>query len=194
MTNFLTVKDGIKQAIASTRVALKAIDEDLSLLRDYVRTPHESIPSEHYPCWYLGTFTITSTTDASVPILIRLQEDAPFVCTGIGLLISSEYPQEGNVPPAPPLLGMSLVDESSGRRISNPTDELIPMAAFKSAMSPSIFYLGQNFYYELPAEVTFPANGIVRAQVDIDTTLAASYDVNVRKLTVALFGYKIFGG
>lgn len=182
-------KDGIKHAIDSTRLSIRAIDENISLLREYAEETkktlrREHVPSEHYPAVYLAKLD----TASSNVVFIRLQEDSPFICTGISFLTSNTLDQSSSFPGIPQLFGIRLIDESSGRVITHqPLDMFIPMSVFKTQMIPSIYYLGQNFYYELPAEVAFPKNGVIRAEVPLQ--VGSSID-----RYVALIGYKIFGG
>lgn len=189
--NAILKKDGIKGAISSTRVMLKAIEEDLVVLREYVEEAgalaakyRMHIPSEHYPAIYLAKFEDVSSRS----VFIRLQEDAPFICTGIALLTNYTADNSETIPAFQRLDGLRLSDESNGRAISHqPLSEFIPMGVFKTQIDPALFYLGQNFYYELPAEVSFPKNGIVKAEI-------ASRTDETFDLYVALIGYKIFGG
>lgn len=185
----ISKKEGIKKTIDATRLTIKAIDEDMAILRGYVEgaktaAHREHIPSEHYPAVYLAELD----TELANTVFIRLHEDSPFICTGISLLTSNTLDDSASFPGIQQLFGLRLVDESSGRAITHqPLDMFIPMSVFKTQLIPSVYYQGQNFYYELPAEVAFPKNGVIRVEVPLQT--GSSID-----RYVALIGYKILGG
>lgn len=213
MIETLSKKDGIKRAIDATRLTLKAIDEDMSVIREYAAEAgemanlrKEHIPSQHYPSVYLAKCSgvIEGTYDTrDIQAFIRIHEDSPFVCTGISLLTTYIRTTGLFTPALDPLFGLRLTDESSGRQITNaPINEWatptagplgnfftvgVPMSVFKTSMAQERFYQGQNFYYELPAEIAFPKNGVIRAQV-------FTLDADVTEVYVALIGYKILGG
>lgn len=205
MTDIIPLKDGIKRAVDITRLTLKAMDEDLSLLKAYAEEANDRAgrhrshtPSEHYPVVYTAKFSNGSDEETQAAF-IRMQEDAPFVCTGIALLSRNNVVVESASPTIPFLQGLRLTDESSGRVITHhhtdnvlvgttvfPLVGFIPMSVFKSSMDSDVFYLGQNFYYEMPVETAFPRNGIVKAE-------AFGYSALI-EIYVSLIGYKVFGG
>lgn len=233
---FATQVAAARELLAATKRSLQVVDDQITVLQRgrLPIQPAEDVSSEHRVAWFgavdsadglngidLGTQNVPSAFGFDNPHrgIIRVEEDAAFVCTNVMVAIAYVTPTDSlkrpiqfmegegdeNIPSfanttfsiVNPLL--RLTDGNTGRNLINgmtqtPKD-LDRGAVPFSYLSSFRRGLGSNVKGKLFSEFTIPRAGTVRAEVFNMGLIQASAGDNVAaRAFVTLFGFKVYGG
>lgn len=207
-----------KELLETTKRNLQLVDAQIQLLqreRPGLQLAAD-VSSEHRAAWFgaedsednengidLGANATLADFGPQTPHrgIIRVQEDAAFVCTDILVAWREEGADIGQPLFAEKMednsnnLGLRLLDGNTGRSLINgmiegPLDRdrgIVPFSYLSSIRSG----LGANIKNRLFSEFTIPRAGTVRVEV---YKLGAVDSVNVTsRAFVSLLGYKVYG-
>lgn len=217
--------EAARELLLATKRNLQLVDEQIANLQKgrIAVSPADDVSSEHRTMWFgvvddadgesgvnLGHGGVASNFGFGNPHggVIRMQEDAAFVCTNI--LVAVGVGQDAgddtdntvlqifeNESRSDVLPMLRLTDQNTGRNLINgmthaPLDRdrgAIPFSYFSSIRHG----LGSNVKNNLFAEFTLPRASVVRVEVFNVADFATIEITQTYRAFVTLLGYKVFG-